>query len=48
MCEIQFCDGDFTVDKAYYKTILERQEMLAKEVSPKKRGKKHAHHYIPS
>lgn len=35
MCEIQFCDGDFTVDKAYFKTILERQEMLAKEVSPK-------------
>ena len=35
MCEIQFCDGDFTVDKAYYKTILERLEMLAKEVSPK-------------
>lgn len=35
MCEIKYYGGDFTVDKAYYKTLLRRQEMLASELSPK-------------
>lgn len=35
MCEIKYYGGDFAVDKAYYKTLLRRQEMLASELSPK-------------
>ena len=34
-CEIKFYGSDFAVDKACYKTILRRQELLLKEVSPK-------------
>ncbi|MBQ9002476.1 MAG: hypothetical protein IJ087_11550, partial [Eggerthellaceae bacterium] len=35
MCEIKYYGGDFAVDKAYYKTLLRRQEMLASELPPK-------------
>ena len=35
MCEIKYYGGDFAVDRAYYKTLLRRQEMLASELSPK-------------
>ena len=35
MCEIKFYSGDFTVTKSYYNTLLQRQEVLAKEVSRK-------------
>ena len=35
MCEMKFYGGEFTVDKGYYKTLLGRQELLAKELSPK-------------
>ena len=35
MCEIKYWGGDFTVDKAYYKTLLRRQDLLARDVSPK-------------
>ena len=34
-CEIKFYGSDFSVDKAYYKTILRRQEILLQEVPPK-------------
>ena len=33
MCEIKFYSGEFTVNKSYYNTLLQRQEALAKEVS---------------
>ena len=36
MCEIKFYSGDFVVNKSYYNTLLQRQEVLAKEVSRKK------------
>ena len=35
MCEIKYYGGNFTVSKAYYRTILQRQEALAAAVSPK-------------
>lgn len=35
MCEIKFYSGEFTVSKAYYNVLLQRQETLAKEVSRK-------------
>ena len=35
MCEIKYYGGDFSVDKAYYKTLLRRQETLASEVPAK-------------
>ncbi|MCR5783558.1 MAG: ATP-binding protein [Clostridia bacterium] len=35
MCEIKFYSGDFCVSKDYYKTMLQRQEMLLEEISPK-------------
>ena len=35
MCEIKYWGGDFSVDKSYYKILLHRQELLAREVSPK-------------
>jgi hypothetical protein len=35
MCEIKFYSGDFVVSKSYYKTLLQRQEVLAQEVSHK-------------
>ena len=34
-CEIKFCGSYFVLDREYYKTILRRQEILLKEVSPK-------------
>ena len=35
MCELKFYSGDFAVNKEYYKVLLHRQELLAKEISPK-------------
>lgn len=35
MCEIKFYSEDFMVNKAYYKTLMHRQETLAKAVSRK-------------
>lgn len=35
LCELKFYSGDFTVDQAYYKVLLHRQELLMKELSPK-------------
>lgn len=35
MCEIKYYGDEFTVDKDYYRVLLKRQELLAKEVSPK-------------
>ena len=35
MCEIKFYSEDFVVTKAYYKTLMHRQEVLAKAVSRK-------------
>ena len=34
-CEIKFYGDDFKVDKDYYRTLLRRQDMLRKEISPK-------------
>ena len=33
MCEIKFYSGEFTVNKSYFNTLMQRQETLAKEVS---------------
>lgn len=35
MCEIKYYSDKFTVGKDYYQTLLHRQEILAKEISPK-------------
>ena len=35
MCEIKYYGDEFTVDKDYYRVLLKRQEILAKELSPK-------------
>ncbi len=35
MCEIKFYSNDFSVNKEYYKTLINRQELLSKELSPK-------------
>jgi AAA+ ATPase superfamily predicted ATPase len=35
MCELKFYSGEFEVDKDYYKTLLNRETLLAKELSPK-------------
>ena len=35
MCEIKFYSEDFVVTKAYYKTLMHRQETLSKAVSRK-------------
>ena len=35
MCEIKFYGNDFCVNKEYHKTLLNRQELLSKELSPK-------------
>lgn len=35
MCELKFYSGDFEVDKDYYETILNRENLLQKELSPK-------------
>ena len=35
MCELKFYSGDFEVNKEYYKTLLNRELLLQKEISPK-------------
>ena len=35
MCEIKFYGNDFSVNKDYHKTLIDRQELLSKELSPK-------------
>lgn len=35
MCEMKFYSGDFEVDKGYYKTLLNRQEVLTRMVPAK-------------
>lgn len=35
MCEIKFYGNDFVVNKEYHKTLINRQELLSKELSPK-------------
>ncbi len=35
MCEMKFYSGDFAINKEYYKVLLHRQELLARETSPK-------------
>lgn len=35
MCELKFYSGDFEVNKDYYETLLNRENLLQKEVSPK-------------
>lgn len=35
MCELKFYSGDYEVDKDYYETLLNRENLLQKEVSPK-------------
>ena len=35
MCEMKFYGGNFTVDKEYYKTLLNRQELLLERISRK-------------
>ena len=35
-CEIKFYSDEFTVDKAYYRKLLSRQELLLENISPKK------------
>ena len=35
MCEIKCYGSDFAVTKEYYRTLLNRQEILYKEISPK-------------
>lgn len=36
MCEIKFYSNEFSVDKDYHKVLLNREELLSKELSPKK------------
>ena len=35
MCEIKFYSNDFSVDKDYHKVLMNREELLARELSPK-------------
>lgn len=35
MCEIKYYGAEFRVSKEYYRVLLQRQEILAKEISPK-------------
>lgn len=35
MCEIKYYSDKFTVSESYYQVLLHRQELLAKELSPK-------------
>lgn len=35
MCEIKFYGNDFSVNKDYHKILINRQELLSKELSPK-------------
>ena len=35
MCEIKFYSNEFSVDKSYHKTLINREELLSKELSSK-------------
>lgn len=35
MCEMKFYSNEFSVDKDYHKVLVNREELLAKELSPK-------------
>ena len=35
MCEMKYYSDKFTVNQSYYQTLLHRQELLSKEISPK-------------
>ena len=35
MCELKFYSGEYDVDNKYYKTLMTRESLLQKEVSPK-------------
>ena len=35
MCELKFYSGEFDVDNKYYKTLMNRESLIQKEVSPK-------------
>ena len=35
MCELKFYSGEYDVDNKYYKTLMNRESLLQKEVSPK-------------
>ena len=35
MCEIKFYSGDFVVSREYYRTLLQRREILEAALSPK-------------
>lgn len=35
MCELKFYSDDFSVSKEYYKTLMHRENILSKEISPK-------------
>ena len=35
MCEIKYWSSNFVVDKSYYRTLLQRQSILAQHLSPK-------------
>ena len=35
MCELKFYSGEYDVDNKYYKTLMDRESLLQKEVSPK-------------
>lgn len=36
MCELKYYSGDYEVNKTYYKTLIEREGLLAKAMPPKK------------
>ena len=35
MCELKFYSGEYDVDNKYYNTLMDRESLLQKEVSPK-------------
>ncbi len=35
MCEMKFYSNEFSVDKDYHKVLMNREELLSKELSPK-------------
>lgn len=35
MCELKFYSGEFIVDRDYYKTLMNREMMLKKEIAKK-------------
>ena len=35
MCEIKFYSNEFSIDKNYHRTLINREELLSKELSPK-------------